>query len=571
MDRLLSIVLPVVGIVATAFLAWRLGRSTRGEDAARALREADERARTENERLGAQLRAETESARKDAEAARADAGKIRLELEAEARKALAASESAKQRAQIEIDAARQKAVLDAKEIALRAREDAERALDQERQELVRIEKRVSTREESLEKKVALADQREGDLLRREQKTRQGEQEQAERERRLAEETAKVRARLEEIAGLTSEEAKKQVVAGIVEEARRDAAREVLRLEEEATEEAKSRAARVVGIALQRYAGDYACERTVTVVALPTDEMKGRIIGREGRNIRALEAATGIDIIIDDTPEAIVLSGYNPVRREVARRAIEALLKDGRIHPARIEEVVVKSTADVDASIKEHGERAVFDLGIAGLHPELVKLMGSLRYRTSHTQNQWQHSLEVGFLAGAMAAELGANVKEARRAGFLHDLGKAVSHEVEGGHAVIGADLARKYGENARIVHAIRAHHDDEKPQTVLAHLVAAADAISGARPGARSENLDAYIKRIEDMEHIATSFPGVDRCFAIQAGREMRVLVDNGKVSDETAVLLSRDIARKIEQELTYPGQIRVVVIRETRAVELAK
>jgi ribonuclease Y len=520
-------------------------------------------------------RSEAEAMKLDAERARGEAEAMKqkavLEADATRQKATLEAEAAKQKIELELRSARQKAELDAKDLAIRARQEAEAALDHKRVEVTRAEQRIEQKESTLDKKSAMYDQRENDLMKRENKARELEKQVQSEEERYQVLVKQAKERLEHAAQLSSEEAKQEVINGIVQEANREAAKQVKRVEEEANEEAANRAKRIVGIAIQRYAGDYTCDRTVTTVHLPSDEMKGRIIGREGRNIRALEAATGIDIIIDDTPEAIILSGYNPVRREVARRAIDELLKDGRIHPSRIEEVVQKHTVEVDASMKEWGEKAMFELGLTGIHPEIVKLMGSLRYRTSYTQNQWQHSIEVGFIVGAMAAEMKLNVKEARRAGFLHDLGKAVSHEVEGGHAVIGADIAKKFGESDRIVHAIRAHHDDEKPTTVLAHLVAAGDAISGARPGARSENLDSYVKRLEELEKISLSFAGVERAFAVQAGREMRVIVDNAKVSDEAAVMMSRDIARKIEADLTYPGQIRVTVIRETRAVDIAR
>lgn len=358
---------------------------------------------------------------------------------------------------------------------------------------------------------------------------------------------------------------------MLENARHESAKQIKLIEEETRDEADKKAKKIIATAIQRYAGDYVSEATVSVVHLPTDEMKGRIIGREGRNIRALEAATGMDLIIDDTPEAVIISGFNPIRREVARISIEKLIADGRIHPARIEEIVAKTTEELDLAIKEAGERATFELGIHGLHHEVIKFLGRLKYRTSYSQNQLQHSIEVGFLAGAMAAELGMNPRHAKRAGLLHDIGKAIDHEVEGSHAMIGADLLKKYGESPKIIHAVRSHHEEEKPETVLAILVQAADALSGARPGARREMLETYVKRLEELERISRSFQGVEKAFAIQAGREIRVIVENSRVSDDDAVLLSKDIATKIEKELTYPGQIKVTVIRETRAVEYAK
>jgi ribonucrease Y len=351
----------------------------------------------------------------------------------------------------------------------------------------------------------------------------------------------------------------------------DAARKARLLEEEAIEEADRRAKRVISIAVQRWAGEYAAEKSVSVVSLPSDDMKGRIIGREGRNIRALEAATGVDVIIDDTPEAVIISGFDPVRREIARLTLEKLISDGRIHPSRIEEVVAKTEQEVAQIIKEAGERAAFELGIHGLHPELLKLLGRLKYRTSYGQNMWSHSIEVGFLCGLMAAELGVNVKVARRAGLLHDIGKAVTHEQEGSHAIIGADFCKKYGETELVRNAVAAHHNEEPQNSVIAHLVIAADSLSGARPGARREILETYIKRLEDLERISLGFDGVEKSYAIQAGREIRVMVQNSRVTDDQAFMLSRDIAKKIEDELTYPGQIKVTVIRETRAVEYAR
>ncbi len=339
----------------------------------------------------------------------------------------------------------------------------------------------------------------------------------------------------------------------------------------AREAAARKAQEVISLAVKRYSGDYVAEKTVSVVNLPNEEMKGRIIGREGRNIRAIEAATGIDIIIDDTPEAVILSGFNPVRREVAKIALERLIEDGRIHPARIEEMVEKVNKEIEASIKEAGEQAAFDVGVHGIDPELVKLVGRLKYRTSYAQNVLQHSREVSFICGIMAAELGLNAKQAKRAGLLHDIGKAVDHEIEGPHALIGADLAKKYNEAAAVIHAIAAHHEEVQPDSVLSILVQAADTLSGARPGARQEMLESYVKRLDDLEKIALSFNGVNKSFAIQAGREIRIMVEGKVVDDDQSFTLCKDIAKKIEKELSYPGQIKVTVIRETRAVEYAR
>jgi ribonuclease Y len=376
--------------------------------------------------------------------------------------------------------------------------------------------------------------------------------------------------LEKISTLTAEQAKELLLRAMENEARYEGAKLIKRIENEAKEEADKKSKKILATAIQRYAADYVAERTVSVVQLPSDEMKGRIIGREGRNIRALEAATGIDLIIDDTPEAVILSGFNPVRREVARLSLTRLIADGRIHPARIEDVVKKVTQEIDNAIKEAGEQAAFDLGVHGIHNELIRTIGRLKYRTSYSQNVLQHSVEVGFLAGTMASELGLKEKLARRMGLLHDIGKAIDHEVEGPHAVIGSKLAKKFGEASNVVTAIAAHHEDIPPVTVYDILVQAADGLSGARPGARKELLENYVKRLEDLESIATSFRGVDGAYAIQAGRELRVIVESGKVSDEEAILMSRDIVKKIEEALTFPGQIKITVIRETRAVEYA-
>jgi len=471
----------------------------------------------------------------------------------------------------EAESIKKDAELQAKDLLYQTKTQFEKENRDRRKDLQRLENRLMQKEENLEKKDSVLDKKEGDLDAKERdlsdslkKTREQEEEY----KRLVEEHRK---KLETVASLSAEEAKAELVNQMESEAKHDAAKLIKAIEEEAKETAEKKAKHVIGTAIQRYAGEYVAERTVSVVGLPSDDMKGRIIGREGRNIRALEAATGIDLIIDDTPDAVILSGFNPVRREVARIALEKLMADGRIHPGRIEEVVKKSEQEVMATIKEAGEQATFDVGVHGIHPELVMTLGRLKYRTSYAQNVLQHSIEVGFLCGIMAAELGINQKQARRAGLLHDLGKAIDHEVEGSHAIIGAELAKKYGESPRVVHAIAAHHEEEKPETVLACLVAAADALSAARPGVRREMLETYVKRLEELERIAKSFDGIEKTFAIQAGREIRIMVDQDKISDDNIVMLARDISKKIEKELTYPGQIKVNVIRESRAVEYAR
>jgi len=463
------------------------------------------------------------------------------------------------------------ASLQAKDVVYQAKADFERDTKDKRRDLQALEKRLQQKEENLDKKMALYDQRDADFVKREQTLLNREQALSQKEEKIGQLIDEQLRKLESISGMSSAEAKKILMETMESEAKLDAAKRIKAIEEEARETADKKSKEIMALAIQRYAGEYVAERTVSVVALPSDEMKGRIIGREGRNIRALEAATGIDLIIDDTPEAVILSGFNPIRREVAKLSLEKLIADGRIHPGRIEEVVAKAEEEVELAIKEAGEQAAFDLGVHGIHPEILKLIGRLRYRTSYSQNVYQHSLEVAFLCGIMAAELGINVKQAKRAGLLHDLGKAVDHEVEGSHAVIGAELARKYGESPKIVHAIMAHHEDEKPSTVLAVLVQAADALSGARPGARREMMETYVKRLEDLERIATSFAGVSNSFAIQAGREIRVMVSSEQVTDDQAVILAKDIAKKVEAEMTYPGQIKVNVIRETRAIDYAR
>ncbi len=469
------------------------------------------------------------------------------------------------------DTLRKEAEVHAKDVVIQAKAESEREAREQRRELQAVERRIAQKEEAIDQKIEAFAQRETELAKRDDALRQRERGLEERRGEIDRLTDAVRQRLEQAAGMTRDEAKRTLLEQMTEEARHDAARHIRQIEAEAREESDRRAKKIVSIAIERLAGEFVAERTVSVVTLPSDDMKGRIIGREGRNIRAIEAATGVDLIIDDTPEAVVISCHNPIRRELARLALERLLSDGRIHPGRIEEVVRKAEQELDEAVREAGQRAVLEVGVHGIHPELVKLVGMLKYRYSYAQNVLMHSIEAAFIAGSMAAELGLNEKQARRAALLHDIGKALTHEVEGSHAIIGGEIARKYGESAKIVNAIAAHHEEVKAETILAPLVDAADALSGARPGARREVLESYAKRLEDLEKISNSFKGVEKSFAVQAGREIRIIVDPGSVPDDHAALLARDIARKIEQEMTYPGQIKVTVIRETRASDIAR
>lgn len=470
----------------------------------------------------------------------------------------------------EADAVRKEAEVQARDEALLARSEFENDMRETRRDLQALERRLLTREEVLDKRLESIEKREDGLTHREgaiEKKRQSVDEMESEARRLVDEAKR---QLEAVAGTSREEAKKSLMEEMVEEARYDSARRIRIMEEQAKAEADREAKKVIALAIARLAGDFVTERTVSVVSLPNDEMKGRIIGREGRNIRALEAATGIDLIVDDTPESVIISGHNPIRREIARLSLETLISDGRIHPGRIEDVVRRSEREMDEVIKEAGQKAVFDVGVHGVHPELVKLLGRLKFRYSYAQNVLLHSIEMAFLCGAMAAELGLNEKQARRAALLHDIGKAVDHEVEGSHAIIGGELARKYGESPKIVNAIAAHHEEIRAETILAPLVDAADALSGARPGARREMLETYVRRLEELERISNSFDGVEKSYAVQAGRELRIIVQAAQVSDDEAASMARAVAKKVENEMAYPGQIKVTVIRETRAVEYA-
>lgn len=455
-------------------------------------------------------------------------------------------------------------LLEAKEENHKARLEFDKEVKERRNEITRQERRIQQKEEALDKKTESIETKEEAIVKRNKEIDVREEEIAELKRKHTE-------MLERISGYTAEEAKQYLLKELENQIRHEAAIMIKDVEREAKDESEKRAKNIVALAIQKVAADHAAETTVSVVPLPNDEMKGRIIGREGRNIRTLETLTGIDLIIDDTPEAVIVSGFDPIRREVARLALEKLIADGRIHPARIEETVEKARKEVDSDIKQEGERATFETGVHGLHPEIIKLLGRLKFRTSYGQNVLKHSIEVSHLAGVMAGELGVDIAVAKRAGLLHDLGKSVDHEMEGSHVTIGVDIAKKYKENSEVIHAIHAHHGDVEVQTIIAAIVQACDAISAARPGARRENLETYIKRLEKLEEIANSFEGVERSFAIQAGREIRIMVKPEDVNDEGVVLMAREIVKRIEDEMEYPGQIKINVIRETRAIDYAK
>ena len=474
-------------------------------------------------------------------------------------------------AKVDSEKVRHQAELEAKDLLLKMRAEFEKETKERRQELIVLEKRLIQKEESLDRKVDILDRKDKEIERRDHSLVDKERLMLAKEKDLDKLLQEEKEKLQNISGMTRDEAKQLLLKKLEDEVKQEAAIMIKRTEDEAKEKADKESRKIIGLAIQRCAADHVVETTVSVVNLPNDEMKGRIIGREGRNIRALEIATGIDVIIDDTPEAVILSGFDPIKREIAKITLERLIEDGRIHPGRIEELVEKVKKDMENTIREEGEKALFDTGLHGLHPEVIKLLGRLKYRTSYGQNVLQHSKEVAHLMGVMASELKLDFNLAKRIGLLHDIGKAISHEVEGTHSKLGADLARKYGESENICHAIEAHHQDIEPKTLLAVLVQAADAISASRPGARRETLETYVKRLEKLEAIADSFKGVAKAYAIQAGREIRVMVQPEKISDAQAAVLARDITKKIEEGLEYPGQIKVTVVRETRAVEYAK
>lgn len=477
-----------------------------------------------------------------------------------------------------VEEARKEATAQKKEIIIQGKDEILEYKDTLDNEIKEREKELKARERKLEEQNDKVDQKLDNTLQKEQELITTEKSLSRKEKELDDMESVLldrineqERRLQEVSGLTAEEATARLFEEIESKTRHEAAKMIRVIESEAKETADRKAKSILATTIQRYAGDYVAEQTVTTVSLPSEDLKGRIIGREGRNIRALEAATGVDLIIDDTPETVILSAYSPLRRQVAKIAIERLIQDGRIHPARIEDIVAKVEQELEVHIREVGEQATFDAGVHGIHADIVRLLGSLKFRTSFSQNVLQHSLEVSSLCGIMAAELGLDIKQAKRAGLLHDLGKAVDHEIEGSHAIIGADIAKRYNENQEIIHAIAAHHEDVAPQTAMAVLVQASDCLSGARPGARKELLESYVKRLEDLENIALSFNGVSKAFAIQAGREIRVMVNPDEVNDDVSYVLCKDISEKIERNLTYPGQIRVTVIRERRATGYAK
>lgn len=469
------------------------------------------------------------------------------------------------------DEIKYKARQEAKEIAREEKDKSDREINNRTNEIKNQERELAKKDATLDRKIEEHDKEVKVLKEKEIAFEVSKKLHEEETQKLKRKQDEFSDRLAQVAQMTKEEAKSELLRAMEEEARVDFSKVLRRIEEETKEEAEAKSKRIIGIAIQRFAGEYVGEKTIGSVELPSDDVKGRLIGREGRNIRAFEQICGVDLIIDDTPEVVVISSFNVVRKEIARMVIQKLIADGRIHPAKIEEFHDKSKAEMERQLRDLGEKAQMEIGVHGIHPEILKLVGALNWRTSYTQNQYQHAIEAAFVCGAMAAELGLNVKQARRAALLHDVGKVIDASAEGSHAVVGADFLKKYGESPDIVHAVRAHHDDEKPESVLAHLVAASDALSGARPGARKAMMESYVSRLTDIEEIVNSFEGVSKSYAISGGREVRVFVENDRVTDEETVMLSRDIAKKIEEEMSYPGTIKITVLRETKAVGIAK
>lgn len=579
----------VLALAAGAGVGMCAGRHMGRSAYAREINATIESARNDAERIRSEAKADGEKTRLESvrllEKAERDASTIRTDADRIVEEAKQKRDSA-DRIQVEAELARQRIEASAKDVHDAKLKEAELEIQKktiERQDkldkeekrrlegIVQTEARLVKKEELLDKRSEMLDAREAELKNVETNIKKAAKQTKKRMKQSEEMLEEAQKKLEEISEMTADEAKAMVIASITEEAKFEAAKIARQIEDDATMEAEKRAKTILSVAVQRFAGDYVAERCVRTVNLPSDEVKGRIIGREGRNIRSIEAATGVDLIVDDTPETVVISAFDPIRREVAAQTLKRLIADGRIHPGRIEETVAKVRQEIDERIREAGDQAFFELGIQNVDSEVIMMIGRLKYRTSYGQNIWCHSIEAAWLCGIMAAELGLDVKLARRVGLLHDVGKAMDHEQEGSHAEIGAEFLKKHGESPLVCNAVAAHHGEAEPESVYAHLAMAADALSGARPGARREILETYIKRLEDIEKISLSFEGVEKCYAIQAGREIRVLVEPNIIDDEKASVISRDIARRIEQELTYPGRIKVCVIRETRAVETAR
>ena len=579
----------VLALAAGAGVGMCAGRHMGRSAYAREINATIESARNDAEKIRSEAKADGEKTRLESvrllEKAERDASAIRTDADRIVEEAKQKRDSA-DRIQAEAELARQRIEASAKDVHDAKLKEAELEIQKktiERQDkldkeekrrlegIVQTEARLVKKEELLDKRSEMLDAREAELKNVETNIKKAAKQTKKRMKQSEEMLEEAQKKLEEISEMTADEAKAMVIASITEEAKFEAAKIARQIEDDATMEAEKRAKTILSVAVQRFAGDYVAERCVRTVNLPSDEVKGRIIGREGRNIRSIEAATGVDLIVDDTPETVVISAFDPIRREVAAQTLKRLIADGRIHPGRIEETVAKVRQEIDERIREAGDQAFFELGIQNVDCEVIMMIGRLKYRTSYGQNIWCHSIEAAWLCGIMAAELGLDVKLARRVGLLHDVGKAMDHEQEGSHAEIGAEFLKKHGESPLVCNAVAAHHGEAEPESVYAHLAMAADALSGARPGARREILETYIKRLEDIEKISLSFEGVEKCYAIQAGREIRVLVEPNIIDDEKASVISRDIARRIEQELTYPGRIKVCVIRETRAVETAR